>query len=413
MKLAIIFFLLSIFSATAQTPVAGQNELTVIKAKGLVDVRNGKLIAPAVVYIRNGKIEKTGKNLDIPASSTVIDLSGKYLLPGLIDAHTHLCHEYQYELEKVPGANTVVEAAIVDNATRALIGARNAREMINSGYTTARDLGNSGVNVDIALRDAINKGWVTGPRMFVSTRALSPIGGQFTKMPDDMRQVIVPKEYVEVSGVEEARKAVKQAIYDGADCIKIIVNNNRMMLSQEELNAIVEEAKKAGLKVAAHATNGDGPSLMAIKAGVNSIEHGYTLSADVLKLMAAQGVYLVPTDATGVERYQQRIKRALAANVKIAFGSDMYFYDPLRNRGQVTVSTYRSYIAAGMSNIQILQSATMHPGVLVAGDGKAGLLEAGYYADIIAVEKDPLTNIESLENVVFVMKEGKVIQRDK
>jgi imidazolonepropionase-like amidohydrolase len=413
MKLAIIFFLLSIFSATAQTPVAGQNELTVIKAKGLVDVRNGKLIAPAVVYIRNGKIEKTGKNLDIPASSTVIDLSGKYLLPGLIDAHTHLCHEYQYELEKVPGANTVVEAAIVDNATRALIGARNAREMINSGYTTARDLGNSGVNVDIALRDAINKGWMTGPRMFVSTRALSPIGGQFTKMPDDMRQVIVPKEYVEVSGVEEARKAVKQAIYDGADCIKIIVNNNRMMLSQEELNAIVEEAKKAGLKVAAHATNGDGPSLMAIKAGVNSIEHGYTLSADVLKLMAAQGVYLVPTDATGVERYQQRIKRALAANVKIAFGSDMYFYDPLRNRGQVTVSTYRSYIAAGMSNIQILQSATMHPGVLVAGDGKAGLLEAGYYADIIAVEKDPLTNIESLENVVFVMKEGKVIQRDK
>ena len=101
MKLTIIIFLLSIFSATAQTPVAGQNELTVIKAKGLVDVRNGKLIAPAVVYIRNGKIEKTGKNLDIPASSTVIDLSGKYLLPGLIDAHTHLCHEYQYELENL------------------------------------------------------------------------------------------------------------------------------------------------------------------------------------------------------------------------------------------------------------------------------------------------------------------------
>lgn len=412
MKPTIIIFLLSIFSVTAQTPVAGQKELTVIRAKGLVDVRNGKLIAPAIVYIRNGKIEKTGKDLDIPANSTVVDLSSKYLLPGLIDAHTHLCHEYQYELEKVPGANTVVETAIVDNATRALIGVRNAREMINSGYTTVRDLGNSGVNTDIALRDAINKGWVTGPRMFVSTRALSPIGGQFTKMPDDVRQVLVPKEYVEVSGVEGARKAVKQAIYDGADCIKIIVNNNRMVLSQEELNAIVEEAKKAGLKVAAHATNGDGPSLMAIKAGVNSIEHGYTLSADVLKLMAAQDVYLVPTDATGIERYQQRIKRALAANVKIAFGSDMYFYDPLRNRGQVTVSTYRSYIAAGMSNIQILQSATMHPGVLVAGEGKAGLLEAGYYADIIAVEKNPLTNIEALENVVFVMKEGKVIKRD-
>lgn len=409
MKLTFIIFLLSIFSITAQAQVAGQNQLTVIKAKGLVDVRNGKLIAPAIVYIRNGKIEKTGKDLDIPANSTVIDLSNQYLLPGLIDAHTHLCHEYHYELEKVPGANTIVETAIVDNATRALIGVRNARDLINSGYTTVRDLGNSGVNADIALRDAINKGWVTGPRMFVSTRALSPIGGQFTKMPEDMRQALVPKEYVEISGVDEAHRAVKQAIYDGADCIKIIVNNDRMVLNQEELNAIVEEAKKAGLKVAAHATNGDGPSLMAIKAGVNSIEHGYTLSADVLKLMAAKDIYLVPTDASGVERYQQRIKRALAANVKIAFGSDMYFHDPLRNRGQVTVSTYRSYIAAGMSNIQILQSATMHPGVLVAGEGKVGLLEAGYFADIIAVEKNPLTDIDAIENVGFVMKEGKVI----
>jgi imidazolonepropionase-like amidohydrolase len=410
MKLTIIIFLLSVFSVAAQTPTNGQNELTVIKAKGLVDVRNGKLIEPATVYIRNGKIEKVGKDLDIPPNSTVINLADQYLLPGLIDAHSHLCHEYQYELEKVPGANTVVETVIADDATRALLGARNARDMIYSGYTTVRDLGNSGVNTDVALRDAINKGWMIGPRMFVSTRALAPIGGQFNKMRPDMRQAIVPKEYVEVSGVEEARKAVKEAIYYGADCIKIIVNNDRMVLSQEELNTIVEEAKKAGLKVAAHATNGDGPALLAIKAGVNSIEHGYTLSDNVLKLMAAQGIYLVPTDASGVERYQQRIKRALAANVKIAFGSDMYFFDAKRNRGQVTVSTYRSYIAAGMSNIQILQSATMNPGVLVAGEGKVGLLENGYYADIIAVEKNPLTNIETIENVVFVMKDGKVIK---
>ncbi|WP_285057543.1 amidohydrolase family protein [Pedobacter ginsengisoli] len=416
MKPTIILFLFSIFSVTVQTGVSaqtqadGQNGLTVIKAKGMVDVRRGKLIEPAMVHIRNGKIEKIDNDLSIPANSTVVDLSNLYLLPGLIDAHTHLCHEYQYELEKVPGANTVVETAIVDDATRALLGARNARDLINSGYTTVRDLGNSGVNTDVALRDAINKGWLTGPRMFVSTRALSPIGGQFTKMPADMRHAIIPKEYVEVSGAEEARKAVKQAIYDGADCIKIIVNENRMVLNQEELNAIVDEAKKAGLKVAAHATNGDGPALMAVKAGVNSIEHGYTLSADVLKLMAAQGTYLVPTDQTGVDRYQKRIQRALQANVKIAFGSDMYFYDPQRNRGQVTVSTYHSYIEAGMSNVQILQSATMHPGTLVAGEGKVGLLEAGYYADVIAVEKNPLENIEAIENVVFVMKEGKVVK---
>lgn len=394
--------------ANAQSPK--QNTLTVIKAKGLIDVRNGKLIEHAVIHILNGRIEKAGSNLEIPAGATVIDLADKYLLPGLIDAHSHLCHEYQYELEKVPGANIIVETAMVDNTTRALIGVRNARDMINAGYTTVRDLGNSGVNADIAVRDAINKNWIPGPRIFASTRAIAPIGGQFGRMPEDVRRELVPKEYVEISGVEEARRAVKQAIYDGADCIKVIVNNDRMSLSQEELNVIVEEAKKANLKVAAHATNGDGPSLMAIKAGVNSIEHGYTLSSDVLNLMAAQDVYLVPTDRTGVERYQQRIKRALAANVKIAFGSDMYFLDPLRNRGQVTVSTYRSYIAAGMSNVQILQSATMNPGVLIAGEGKIGLLEKVYIADIIAVEKNPLTNIEAIENVVFVMKEGVIVK---
>jgi len=410
MKLTIIIFLLGVCSVSAQTPAVAQTELTVIRAKGMVDIRNGKLIEPAIVHIRNGKIEKVGSNLQIPPNSIMIDLSDQYLLPGLIDAHTHLCHEYQYELEKVPGANTVVEAVITDDATRALLGVRNARDMIYSGYTTVRDLGNSGINTDVALRDAINKGWIVGPRMFVSTRALAPIGGQFTKMPPAMRNAIVPKEYVEISGVEEARKAVKQAIYDGADCIKIIVNSNRMVMSQEELNAIVEEAKKAGLKVAAHATNGDGPASMAIKAGVNSIEHGYTLSADVLRLMAAQGVYLVPTDAPGVDRYKKRIQRALAANVKIAFGSDMYYYDAHKNRGELTISgAYTSYRVAGMSNVQILQSATMNAGILVAGEGKVGLLENGYYADIIAVGKNPLTNMDALEKVVFVMKEGKVI----
>ncbi|CAG4997651.1 Imidazolonepropionase [Dyadobacter sp. CECT 9275] len=408
--LMVIIHFTATYKSNGQAPAAEPNRLTVIKAKALIDVRNGKLIERAVIYVLNGKIEKVGTNLEIPADATVINLTDKYVMPGLIDAHTHLCHEYQYELEKVPGANIVVETAIVDNANRALIGVRNARDMINSGYTTVRDLGNSGVNADIAIRDAINKNWIPGPRIFASTRALSPIGGQFARMPDDVRRALVPKEYVEISGVEEARRAVKQAIYDGADCIKIIVNNDRMSLNQEELNAIVEEAKKAHLKVAAHATNGDGPSLMAIKAGVHSIEHGYTLSSDVLMMMADQGVYLVPTDRTGVERYQQRIKRALAANVKIAFGSDMYFLDAKRNRGQVTVSTYHSYIAAGMNNVQILQSATMHPGVLIAGDGKVGLLEKGYFADIIAVEKNPLLNIEAIENVVFVMKEGKVIK---
>ena len=379
-------------------------------AKALIDVQTGKTITDPVVYIREGKIEKIGSGLEVPANARLIDLSGKYILPGLIDAHTHLCHEYHGELEKIPGANTIVETVNLTEADRALLGAKYAREMLMSGYTSARDLGNSGIRSAVALRDAINKGWVVGPRLFVSTRVLSPVGGQFSKMTPEMQKVIVPKEYVEISNADEARSAVRQAIYDGADCIKIIVNNDKLVLSEEELTAIVEEAKRAGLRIAAHATNGDGPSLLAIRAGVNSIEHGYTISTAVLKLMSEKNIYLVPTDAPGVERYQKRIQRALEAKVKIAFGSDLYYYNAQATRGQMTAGSYQSYKDSGMSNLQILQSATMHPGALLAGEGKMGLLSNGYFADIIAVDENPLDNIRTLESVVFVMKEGEVFK---
>jgi imidazolonepropionase-like amidohydrolase len=393
-----------------QAVESSQRGLIVVIAKALIDVQNGETITNPVIFIKEGKIEKIGSGLEIPDSAKLINLSNKYILPGLIDAHTHLCHEYYYELERVPSANTITETVKLTEGDRALLGARHAREMLMAGYTSARDLGNSGMSSAVALREAINKGWVIGPRLFVSTRALSPIGGQFAEMTPEVQDLIVSKEYVEINSPDEARKAVRQAIYDGADCIKIIVNNGRLVLGEEELTAIVEEAKRAGLKVAAHATNGDGPPLLAIKAGVNSVEHGYTVSTEVLKLMAEKNVYLVPTDATGVERYQQRIQRALDAKVKIAFGSDLYYYNAQVTRGQMAVGSYQAYKASGMSNLQILQSATMHPGVLLTGEGKIGLLQNGYFADIIAVEENPLENIRTLENVVFVMKGGEVIK---
>lgn len=405
-----LLLLLSITLTHGQSVKDNTNGLTVLMAKALIDVQNGKTVVNPVLYIRDGKIEKIGTGLPIPDGAKIINLSDKYILPGLIDAHTHLCHEYYSELERVSGANTITETVKLTEGDRALLGAKYAREMLMSGYTSVRDLGNSGVNSAVALRDAINKGWVIGPHLFVSTRALSPIGGQFSKMTPEVQNLIISKEYIEINSIDDARKAVRQAIYDGADCIKIIVNNGRLVLSEEELTAIVGEAKRAGLKVAAHATNGDGPSLLAIKAGVNSIEHGYTLSSEVLQLMAEKNIYLVPTDAQGVERYQKRIQRAVAAKVKIAFGSDLYYYNANITRGQMAAGSYGSYKDAGMTNLQVLQSATMHPGELLAGEGKIGLLQNGYFADIIAVEENPLDNIRTLEKVVFVMKEGEVIK---
>jgi imidazolonepropionase-like amidohydrolase len=411
--LLILFFaLLTNALLHGQTLDSNQKKLTVVIAKALIDVQNGKTIDNPVIFIREGKIEKIGSGLEIPAEANVIKLSNQYILPGLIDAHTHLCHEYYGELDKVSGANTLTETVKLTEGDRALLGARNAREMLMAGYTSVRDLGNSGIGSAVALRDAINKGWIVGPRLFVSTRAISPIGGQFSRMTPEVKDVIVSKEYVEINSAEEGRRAVRQAIYDGADCIKVIVNNDRLVLSEEELTAIVEEAKRAGLKVAAHATNGDGPALLAIKAGVNSIEHGYTLSADVLKLMTEKNIYLVPTDAAGVERYQKRIQRALEAKVKIAFGTDLYYYNAQATRGQVAAGSYKSFKDSGMTNVQILQSATLHPGVLLAGEGKLGVLQNGYFADIIAVDENPLDNISTLENVVFVMKGGELIKNN-
>lgn len=405
-----LILLVSITLSHGQSVKDKTDGLTVLMAKALVDVQNGKTVVSPVLYIQGGKIEKIGTGLPIPDGAKIINLSDKYILPGLIDAHTHLCHEYYGELERISGANTITETVKLTEGDRALLGAKYAREMIMSGFTSVRDLGNSGVNSAVALRDAINKGWVIGPRLFVSTRALSPIGGQFSKITPEVQNLIISKEYIEINNIDDARKAVRQAIYDGADCIKIIVNNSRLVLREEELTAIVDEAKRAGLKVAAHATNGDGPSLLAIKAGVSSIEHGYTLSSEVLQLMAEKNIYLVPTDAQGVERYQKRIQRAVAAKVKIAFGSDLYYYNANITRGQMAVGSYVSYKEAGMTNLQVLQSATMHPGELLASEGKIGLLQNGYFADIIAVEENPLDNIRTLEKVVFVMKEGEVIK---
>jgi imidazolonepropionase-like amidohydrolase len=409
--LALVCFLFVIECVFAQQQVDSL-PITAIVAKGMIDVRNGKLVERIVVLVRDGKILQAGSGLKIPKNATLISLADSYLLPGLVDAHSHLCHDYSYDLEKIPGSNIITESVMLDDAGRAMLGVKNARSLLLSGYTTARDLGNSGTNADVALKKAINEGWTPGPRLYVSTRALSPIGGQFPQMNIALQRITISREYVEINGVEDARRAVRQAIFDGADCIKIIVNNNRLVLSAEELSAIVQEAQRAGLRVAAHATQGDGPALLAIKSGVNSIEHGYTLSESTLKMMAGAGIYLVPTDARGVSRYQQRIQRALAAGIKIAFGSDMYYKDPNLNRGQVTVGTYRSYIEAGMTNVQILQSATMHPGTLVAGEGKIGLIEPGYFADIIAVAENPLENILTLEKVQFVMKEGVVFKND-
>ena len=409
MQMKIISFVIAIILSFAFLLVNAQNKVSAdriaVTAKRMIDVRSGKEIPDVVILIEKNKIVAVGSNLKIPDSLHIIALGDVTILPGLIDAHTHLLHQY-YARYGDDNSNRILEMVQLGPAKRALLGAKLAREMLEAGFTSVRDLGNSGINADIALRDAINNGDVSGPRMFVSTRALSPLGGQFQSLTPEAQQLI-NQEYVQINGVDEARKAVRQAIYDGADCIKIIANTGNRRLSFEEMKVIVEEAKRANLPVAAHATDGDGPSMRAAEAGVNSIEHAYTISDTVLNLMAKKNIFLVPTDASGVVRYQERIKRALKAGVRIAIGSDIYYEFPGKTRGQVCAGMYKTYVTSGMTNIEVLRAATINPADLI-GNNSIGTIEVGKFADIIAVKGSPMTDISVLEQVFFVMKNGKV-----
>lgn len=431
--LVILALAISIPAQTSQSP-----KRIAVRAARLLDVKSGNVINNAVILIENGMVTSVGAGLTIPSGAEVIDLGNAMALPGLIDCHTHLLQNYE-GIYGGDDANMILTVTQMSTAKRALLGVAMGRETLEAGVTAVRDLGNSGVNGDVALRDAIRSGWVVGPRMVVSTRALAAAGGQFGSVSPDT-QKIIEQEYVVISNVDEARRAVRQAFYDGADLIKVIVNTGARVISLDEMKAIVEEAHKVGRKVSAHAI-GDAATRIAAEAGVDSIEHAYTIPDDALKMMAEKKIYLVPTDyppefyaetftsgrsLTLEERAQslegskafassnnERLARAIKAGVKIAAGSDEYYNVPGKTRGQASLQMFRAYAAAGMTPLEIIRAATINAADLLAGSrARFGSLEVGKFADIIAVEGDPTKDITELERVRFVMKGGVVIKNE-
>ncbi|HEX6160925.1 MAG TPA: amidohydrolase family protein, partial [Thermoanaerobaculia bacterium] len=335
------------------------------------------------------------------------------------------------------GPNMILTLTELGHAKRTLLGVKLGQEMLEAGFTTVRDLGNSGQNGAVALRDAIRSGWVTGPRIFAATRALSPAGGQFDRIAPEA-QSLIALEYAIVDSVEDARRETRQALYDGADWIKVIVDNETQMMPVEELRVICEEAHRRGKKVAVHATSDEAIGI-SIEAGVDSIEHGYGVSAESLKRMAAKKIALVPTDhpptlyigmynfrpdddpewvrrtTEGVQGFvgssARRLVAARDAGVRIVAGSDQYFQIRNQNRGQSSLGMFRAYAAAGLTPLEIIRAATLHSAQFLAGDNAPfGSLEKGKFADIIAVPGDPLADISALERVAFVMKGGRVIK---
>jgi imidazolonepropionase-like amidohydrolase len=417
-------------SLAAQTPPT----VSVIRAARMIDVRSGAVIPNAMIVVDGGRIRSAGPASTPPANAQVIDLGDATLLPGLIDAHTHLLQNYEGRLGG-DDPNMLITVATMSPARRALLGAKMGRQDLEAGITTVRDVGNSGRNGDVALRDAINAGWVVGPRMLVSTRALSSAGGQFGDL-QPAAQSLVEQEYAVVTTPDEARRAVQQAFYDGADVIKVIVNTGPRIVSGATMKAIVEEAHRPGKRVAAHAI-GDSATRIAAEAGVNSIEHAYTVPDPVLRMMAEKGIYLVATDypasfyvdalgapaneaeraraMAGAERFAKasaaRLMRARELGVKIAFGSDEYYDVPGMTRGEASLLSLQAYQEAGMPRIDVLRTATINAADLLGLGDRIGTLEPGRVADIIAVDGNPLDDVKVLRKTRFVMKGGQVIKR--
>jgi len=410
----------------AQTPA--DTGATVIRASRVFDSERGVMTGPQEILVRNGVIIAIGPTVKAPEGARVVDLSGLTVLPGLIDAHTHLLY-----LED-PKAGLTMEGvkAVTTEGTplRALHGAARARTFLAAGITTVRDLGNAGQFGDVALRKAIEDGSVDGPRMVSSGPGLSPPGGQFPGLVPGFES-IAADEYRIVRGPEDAALAVQENVTYGARVIKVYSNNtpNPGSLSPEELDAIVATARRLGVRVAAHATS-DAAVWRAAMAGVNSIEHGYQVADSTLRLMAQRGVFLVPTDidsAIGrryveragggpemlaglkgfLESEHDRLRRAVKAGVPIAAGSDMYI-DLGGPQGAEARQVLFSYLQAGMTPVQVLQAATINDARLLGMDNRIGSLKAGRYADIIAVDGDPLADFGALNRVVFVMKGGTI-----
>jgi imidazolonepropionase-like amidohydrolase len=400
---------------------------TVVKAGRLLDVRKGSYVENAAVWVEGERIKEVGSVADIqahaPRNAKVIDLSHATVLPGLIDCHTHI----MARISDTPDGYAL-DLATKSQAFRALEGAYNARITLEAGYTTIRDVESEGSGyADVALRDAINQGLAEGPRMQVATRAIAAVGQYFPfGVSADLRDF--PTGAQMVSGVEEARRAVREQIGHGADLIKVYADWSHPTLTVDEIAVIVEEAHKQKRKVAAHATTPEGIK-NAVTAGVDSIEHGHGANREDLELMKAKGTFLVPTvggiDAVieahknapltpeqrrrgeaFLQGIQDSIQTARSLGVKIAAG-----FDPAspeahgRNATELAAMTKR-----GLTPLEAIQAATVNAAELMSWQDEVGALEAGHYADLIAVDGDPLADITVLQRVKFVMKGGAVVK---
>ena len=416
------------FGATAQESAPPAAAAIVLKAAHLFDGKSGQLQSPGIVVVQGKNIVSVGAGASTPPGARVIDLGDATLVPGYIDAHTHISSDYNENW-----AQGFYENALRSSVEQSLHAARNARTMLAAGVTSLREVGAPDF-IDVALRNAIRDGITEGPRMVVAGHAIGSTGGHCDGPPiqPDRMPPAGPLEGV-CNGPEECRFAVRQQMKFGADVIKICASGGVLsesdpvdvpQLTPEELRAIMSEAHAWGRKVAAH-SHGDLAAKQAIEAGVDSIEHGSFLQPATLQLMKQKGVYLVPTRmtqewvVTKADTYPPKIRdkaraagaahdnmmrNAVKIGVLIAFGTDSGVFPH-----GMSAREFGDLVDAGLTPAAALMASSQGSARLLGIDSETGTLEAGKFADVVAVPGDVLQNVRATEKPVMVMKQGAVV----
>jgi imidazolonepropionase-like amidohydrolase len=425
----------------AQSPAA----VILVKTGRLLDPRTGNVLSPAAVLIENGKIKEVGppSQVHAPAGARTVDLGSATLLPGLIDAHTHLLLDVvvpptadsarRFNGDFVPD----LLLAIVESPNkRVLLGAQMAREDLESGFTTVRNLGHSGIDGDTSLRDAINAGRIPGPRILASGRKITALGNYVQSLNPAVAESILRQEFFEVTNIEEGRRAVDENLFYDVDVVKVTLDDDGVGINTPIMSAIVEEAHRAHKKVAVHAV-GRGAIQIAIDAGVDTIEHGNDVTDEQLKMIRDKGIFFdltptfwsgffssitepsivrVPTSkadlAASDERRRKFVQRILKSGVKFAAGSDMCWFYPGKTRGQASATMFSHLHDAGMPPLDILRAVTANAAQMIGWQDRIGSVEPGKFADLVAVAGDPLADITEIERVRFVLKDGQLVRND-
>lgn len=402
--------------APAALPAAApvQTGVTAIRAGRLIDPDTGTSLTDQIILVAGGRITAVGRDAAIPSGATVIDLSRSWVMPGLVDAHTHLC------MQVIAGrdhGNYYYTTLNDPDAFRAVEGVANAKAMLEAGFTSVRDVGNEGNFACVQVRKGIMQGLIPGPTMITAGRIIAPLGGQFQLQPD--KPGLAEPEYSFADTRDEMVKAVRQNAHFGATVIKIVVDDQRYIYSVDDIRFIKAEAARAGLKLAAHAWTRAG-ARHAAEAGVDSIDHGIDMTDDILSIAKQNNVALVGTEFLvmsdsfdGAFRTQvvDRLKRAFKIGVTLVYGTDVIEAGDGKTRGELAISGIDPWVEAGIPAPAILKAMTTEAHRLLGLDAVRGSIKVGQAADLIATTDDPLVNIAALKKVQFVMKDGRVVRQ--